>query len=262
MDEKYLLVKLPLSEEEEGEGLVMFDQHAVSERIRVERYLEGLCREEGVEVVELEEEVGVVVGREEARELDRWREEFERWGFKFEKRTRSGRGRKEDGGDYVQVWIKTVPKIVKERLSKDPKLLQELVRGYLAQLDEKPPTVEGRGSGWVGKLQSCPGGLVELINSKACRGAIMFNDREYSRTLSVVPFEGADSNLVWFTGLSAEQAKDLLKQLAETRFPFMCAHARPSIVPIVNLPAPATTEARGGDRKGEGRRKIDWSLLT
>lgn len=64
------------------------------------------------------------------------------------------------------------------------------------------------------------------------------------------------------TGLSDEQAKELLRQLAETRFPFICAHARPSIVPIVNLPVSASKGGREGDRKGEGRRKIDWNLLT
>jgi len=109
-------------------------------------------------------------------------------------------------------------------------------------------------------LKSCPGGLIELINSKACRGAIMFNDREFLSIFSYLTLKALIGIERGFAGLSDEQAKDLLKQLAETRFPFMCAHARPSIVPIVNLPLVSALPT--GEGKGEGRRKIDWSLLT
>lgn len=187
--------------------LVMFDQHAVSERIRVEKFLREVCGRDRVERLELIEtdvgggsarntqaggkgEIGVIVSREEARELDISKPDFERWGFKI---------RFDDCSppqltnlpDYVQVWIESVPKVVGQRLVGDPKLLQELVRGYLTQLRNTPPShrreeadKEGRGVGnWFEKVRDCPDGLIELINSKACRGAIMFNDRKSSYLL-------------------------------------------------------------------------------
>lgn len=49
----------------------------------------------------------------------------------------------------------------------------------------------------------------DSTNAQACRGAIMFGDR-----------------------LEVWECKKLLDQLAETRHPFVCAHGRPSLVPI------------------------------
>jgi DNA mismatch repair protein MLH3 len=51
-----------------------------------------------------------------------------------------------------------------------------------------------------------------MLNSRACRSAIMFNDE-----------------------LSKEQCQTLVSNLASCKFPFQCAHGRPSLVPLVNL---------------------------
>ena len=56
------------------------------------------------------------------------------------------------------------------------------------------------------------------------------------------------------TEISAAQAESLLAKLAETIYPFQCAHGRPSVVPVVNLapprPSPATDPG-----------VVDWSRL-
>lgn len=247
VDDKYLLVKIPppadprrrldrASLTADGEeqqtppecaALVMFDQHAVSERIRVERFLEQVCRGRGrIETINVAaaaddgggtattgttRATGIIVSREEHRELGDALDAFAEWGIAFssasfetvsssdDRRSHvvGGRERCEPARrevDYVQVWVETAPKVVGQRLVQDPKLLQEVVRGYLAQLREHP-FVRSRGPSdhrsttkttrhdsdddgdWVGKVKDCPVGLVELINSKACRGAVMFNDR-------------------------------------------------------------------------------------
>ncbi|GAA5949571.1 hypothetical protein JCM3765_002708 [Sporobolomyces pararoseus] len=265
IDDKYLLVKLPCStysneyKEAEWEGadhglstLVMFDQHAVSERIRVEKYLSELCGKfRAVEVVDLLTSdqggrIGVVVSREEFRELRLWRTSFERWGFKISQDSLQEQS-SDLQGDYVQLWIESVPKLVGQRLKQDSKLLQELIRGYLAQLKDSPPTSvlksnrDGGGEeeeSWVNQVKDCPVGLVELINSKACRGAIMFNDR-----------------------LRDEQAQALLESLAETKFPFTCAHGRPSIVPLVNFEHPFRLPQYRPQQVAQ-KSKIDWNRLV
>lgn len=201
IDDKYLLVKLPLEQQEEEEGtgkgsdLVMFDQHAVSERIRVEKYLERiLCsRNERVEKWVLDQALGVVTGREEAELIiKKWNGEFEKWGFEIssgDDDTQSRKRGNKEQDDYRQIWVRSVPKLIGERLIKDPKLLQEVIRSYLVQLEENQPrtlsSTEDVGNdddeeeaSWVGRLKELPIGLLELINSKSCRGAIMFNDRK------------------------------------------------------------------------------------
>lgn len=54
--------------------------------------------------------------------------------------------------------------------------------------------------------------LHNILKSKACRNAIMFNDE-----------------------LSIEQCKELILKLSECNYPFMCAHGRPSIHPLFSL---------------------------
>lgn len=49
--------------------------------------------------------------------------------------------------------------------------------------------------------------------------------------------------------LNLDQCQRLVLQLRKMRFPFMCAHGRPSMVPVVKL---EEVEERG-------RRKIDWA---
>lgn len=59
-----------------------------------------------------------------------------------------------------------------------------------------------------------PPGVLRVLNSVACRGAIMFGD--------------------W---LSDDQCKDLIRDLSGCSHPFQCAHGRPSMVPLVHMPA-------------------------
>ena len=61
-------------------------------------------------------------------------------------------------------------------------------------------------------LNDAPPAMVDMINSRACRTAVMFNDV-----------------------LDRGQCEELVRMLVECKFPFQCAHGRPSMVPIVNL---------------------------
>lgn len=54
--------------------------------------------------------------------------------------------------------------------------------------------------------------LNNILKSKACRNAIMFNDI-----------------------LSVEECKDLINKLSECNYPFMCAHGRPTLHPLYSL---------------------------
>jgi DNA mismatch repair ATPase MutL len=57
-----------------------------------------------------------------------------------------------------------------------------------------------------------PPAVSRILNNKACRGAIMFGDE-----------------------LSEVQCTEIVRRLAQCRFPFQCAHGRPSVTPLVDL---------------------------
>ena len=92
--------------------------------------------------------------------------------------------------------------------------MRDVTKGYLAELETQSPVLsieeltlqendeEGEHA-WLRALRDCPRDLVNLINSRACRGAIMFNDT-----------------------LTVGQCKRIVQDLAATAYPFQCAHGR------------------------------------
>lgn len=88
--------------------------------------------------------------------------------------------------------------------------LRDLIKNYLLECESSGyslPTPTPAGTGESGTRQrhirGCPKDLVDLVNSKACRGAIMFNDV-----------------------LKLQQCTRLVEDLCETALPFQCAHGR------------------------------------
>ena len=89
-----------------------------------------------------------------------------------------------------------------------------MTKGYLAKLETESlgyrmkelsiqETSIEDGNNWLRALRDCPRELVNLINSRACRGAIMFNDT-----------------------LTMDQCIRLVQELSVTAYPFQCAHGR------------------------------------
>ncbi|OCH95920.1 hypothetical protein OBBRIDRAFT_766580 [Obba rivulosa] len=243
-------------------SLILIDQHAADERIRVERFLKELClgflhhsprasagarSSEGVvdnvhtlpsgHTVELVPPIPVLLTQDEAFKLmhsAHIQQAFARWGICFagadciplkaRSPAESREPRKEDA--YSQAFIKSIPEVLSDKLLAGDEL-RDVVKGYLAKLDAEgfPPMMADpisiptsasepneTGFFWQKALRWCPRELLELINSKACRGAIMFND-----------------------SLTLGQCTRLLQQLSETALPFQCAHGRPSLVPLADL---------------------------
>ncbi|KAJ3808978.1 hypothetical protein F5876DRAFT_89725 [Lentinula aff. lateritia] len=204
-------------------------QHAADERIRVERFLKELClgflrncsgeEEEGVEMRHLTPPMPVLLTRHEASRLAHSKQiqsSFYSWDT-------SPSGFDRDNDRYVQVNTVCVPEVVADKLTMGNEL-RDLVKGYLAQLELDLPDmsrIQGKHSetsvdesDWLKALRWCPRELLDLVNSKACRGAIMFND-----------------------SLTNEQCIRLVHQLSETVFPFQCAHGRyTSYLPWYRLP--------------------------
>ncbi|KAJ7741084.1 hypothetical protein B0H16DRAFT_1565880 [Mycena metata] len=233
--------------------LVLIDQHAADERIRVERFLKELClgylsnvstegNEKGaLRLRELSPPIPILLSRHEERQLrdPSARRVFEHWGFHFVDPPSEQPHDEVDASTsgYSQVFVRCIPELVADKLLLDDEL-RDFVKTFLAKLENDLPAAQQRSETnvaedefhWLRALRWCPQQLLDLVNSKACRGAIMFND-----------------------SLTTLQCKKLVDELCKTAFPFQCAHGRPSLVPLIDL-------GKDGVRH-RTRRTCRWSNL-
>ncbi|CAG8955602.1 hypothetical protein HYFRA_00009556 [Hymenoscyphus fraxineus] len=247
VDNKFILVKLNnshsnASRPDENEILVIIDQHAADERIRIENLLEELCSpnpngsEAGILTTALEKPIHFEISSREIELLRTHRQHFSRWGIllalppfgALPQHTEKSKGK-----TLQKITVTSLPPGITERCKSDPRLLIDLIRTEAWKCEEKPtiPSLPNENENanekeeqptWFKQIHTCPRGILDLLNSRACRSAIMFNDP-----------------------LTREQCEGLVRALARCVFPFMCAHGRPSLVPLVGLGV-------GGLRFGEG----------
>lgn len=198
----------------ENEIIVVFDQHAIDERIRIERFFKQIILLDLLVIkkigkIDKKEElkgVGFGVDEVEFEGFMRWKKRFKRYGFRYECKE----------GDGHEVWVMEVPELLFKRLEKDGfKGLGEVMRMCLGffetHQEEKEGKVWDKGD-WMNGLKFMPEVLVGMLNSKACRGSIMFGDR-----------------------LNHQECLRLLNELKETSQPFLCAHGRINCIPILKL---------------------------
>lgn len=223
VDKKFILICVNDSSDtyDGGDGglLVLVDQHAADERIRVEGLLADLKASPAVLPKPLTYEA-------QAREhpvLSRLAPSFAALGVVYDLSTPVGRQ------SNCKITVKALPAAIAERCRLEPKLLIELIRRESWKCEEE-------GSGFLLHTRTrCPQGLLDMLNSRACRSAIMFNDE-----------------------LTKDECQTLVRRLGSCAFPFQCAHGRPSMVPLVDLGAAgASFDVVGGKKQGGlGFRKI------
>ncbi|KAI0306999.1 hypothetical protein B0F90DRAFT_1622599 [Multifurca ochricompacta] len=201
--------------------LVLVDQHAASERVRVEGFLRTMCHyflhpestgSQSEFRVQLDPPRLILLSRKEASMLrGSARSILERWGFDLSWPESHDQSADQEQDAYGKVIVHSLPQVVSEKLLPGDEL-RDFLRRQVAG-SENNDVLPALGSEmhetgqnhltWHKALRWCPRDLLELVNSRACRGAIMFNDP-----------------------LSIEQCERLISQLTETVFPFQCAHGR------------------------------------
>jgi DNA mismatch repair protein MLH3 len=114
-------------------ALVLIDQHAADERVRVEKFLKELClgflqhdeTNNGVKTKELLPSVPILLTRHEALRLadsDVFQGAFECWGIVFDDLSSLSSHSVDSGLDntkgegYVQVFVRSIPAIVSEKV--------------------------------------------------------------------------------------------------------------------------------------------------
>ncbi|CAG8487786.1 23819_t:CDS:10 [Dentiscutata erythropus] len=264
VDDKFVACKLPYSraigpdlQDGTQQILVLVDQHAADERVRVEMLMKEFCDFKNkermqnmndnevhpisslVETVQINPPNKIVLTEREIRVVKRFEANFNSWGIFFS----DNMDTKQDNAslsfttpfvsphfnasstdnDHIPIYVTHLPKMIVDRCVFDSRVTQELLRQHLYWLEDtggigiSNVEVEKRldtneQSDWKTIIRQCPRGIIDILNSKACRGAIKFNDK-----------------------LTLNQCQELISELALCDFPFQCAHGRPSMIPIIYL---------------------------
>ncbi|WVQ65973.1 uncharacterized protein L199_004151 [Kwoniella botswanensis] len=253
VDQKFVAITIDLHTStgtNEDKAVVLVDQHAADERISVENILASLCmgfRNDSMAITKLMKHTPrIILTTQEMRQLSQpgVKEVFKRWGIHLTVPPLEGLE-----GDYVQMQVDAVPSLLVGRLGKKEGVeMSRLIRGHLPVLtddlgviealigsfEQSSDKTEEKRNDWGKEMRFMPREMLELANSKACRGAIMFQD-----------------------SLDLDQQSRLISQLGQTKFPFMCAHGRPSMIPLIVLQNLSVTETDTEIGK-VWKRDIDW----
>ena len=176
VDRKFILARLPRP----NALLVLIDQHAASERVKLEELMQAYFSSSGVAVSEpLAEPLRFELPPREADLLVRYRAHFGRWGIGYSPTpTAAGEG----------VTVFALPPGILERCRLEPRLLVGLLRSEAWRLEEGGVGAGGGegeacaagGEDWVRRFHGCPAGILDMLNSRACRS-------EYTPLAAVIP---------------------------------------------------------------------------
>ncbi|KAI8177034.1 hypothetical protein K4K52_001654 [Colletotrichum sp. SAR 10_76] len=200
VDAKFILVKLHREqvsgrarpELQRNSVLVLVDQHAADERCRLEALMQNYF--------EKADGSGEVVARTQALEkplqfefsnkehllLRRYAHHLRRWGIFYMLGGQETNEWRHKSRQLPKVEVLSLPPSIYERCKTDPKLLAEVLRNEIWKLEEegRPTTrpftaakgIAGGDIDWVSNFHGCPQGILDLLHSRSCRSAIMFND--------------------------------------------------------------------------------------
>ncbi|PYH41850.1 putative DNA mismatch repair protein (Mlh3) [Aspergillus saccharolyticus JOP 1030-1] len=241
VDRKFILAAIGPSASKPNTTLVLIDQHAADERCRVEALLASFFSTVSTDItasVRLGDPIVFEIPATEVSLFHRYEKFYSGWGVHY--------SIKQGPRDARALFIAhALPVLIAERCRTEPELVSQLIREDICRREESrgwgvprsavslrescPDSRPGishdaitscgnsvaRRNSWLGRLNNCPQGIIELLNSRACRTAIMFNDV-----------------------LEVKECQSLVRRLLDCNFPFLCAHGRPSMIPILDINTP------------------------
>lgn len=161
VDKKFILARLPRPS---GPLLVLIDQHAADERCRLEELMRGYFSGGRAESEPLAELLRFEVPGREAALLACFRGYFARWGVCY-------------SASDKDVTVFALPPSILERCRQEPRLLISLLRSEAWKLEERGVSGGERefaGDDWVRRFHGCPAGILDLLNSRACRSELPY----------------------------------------------------------------------------------------
>ncbi|RCK63640.1 DNA mismatch repair protein MLH3 [Candida viswanathii] len=196
LDRKFILVTL----KEEQMRIVVLDQHASDERVKVEEYFQEFAQQLRENPgLRLQAPLAFEVTPSELALLDEYLPNFNTFGINYETH--------ESG-----VTVTHLPLILLNKIAQDADFLKDSLIQHCYDLNDHVKRVRVDLEDWFECSYHLPRIIIELINSKACRSAIMFGDE-----------------------LTHDDMDRLIEKLQHCKLPFQCAHGRPSIVPLARL---------------------------
>lgn len=208
LDKKFILLVMPSSDNSthtKCPTLIAVDQHACDERIRVESLLKEfilMLLNESLDIA-LSNPFILSVSKKEETLFISYLSNFKAWGIKYDINTE------------CELAITHLPHILIEKVGTNADFLRSCLLQHLFDLEYHKKKVNISNLSpekWFQNVVQMPQVIIDCINSKACRSAIMFGDR-----------------------LTAEEMMYLIKSLSTCHQPFQCAHGRPSIVPLATI---------------------------
>jgi DNA mismatch repair protein MLH3 len=237
VNRQFILLSVP--KEGESKVLVAVDQHAADERCRVEQLFHDLCLppqhedtfqsdlgyKSSIDHLELTKALHFQLPLAEIRRFEQQASYFAQWGILYNITSKSNLTESKSR-DLI---VKTLPKVIAERVRLDPQILITLLREEMWKrtedgskpqpamtFNESPGPMTADSKHWLQQIGRCPKGIIDLLNSRACRSAIMFND-----------------------SLTNEECEALVQRVTDCAFPFQCAHGRPSMIPLIEVSSEA-----------------------
>ncbi|KAK8937199.1 DNA mismatch repair protein MLH3 [Platanthera zijinensis] len=197
-----------------GGTLVIIDQHAADERIRLEELRKKVLRGDLCSSTYLNPVHELILPEMGYQLLHKYEEQIKKWGWIYNSHSQHSESFSMSMNflrpHKCRATLVAVPRILgTDLMGKD--LLE-----YIEQL------VETDGSSMI------PPAVIRILNYKACRGAIMFGD-----------------------ALLPSECSLIVEELKATSLCFQCAHGRPTTVPLVNMAALQEQLARLGKMAGQ-----------
>lgn len=203
VDDKFILIKLRSGAFKQPEAsassvtdsptLVLVDQHAADERCKLESLMDGYFRYDretghvSAYAEALEKPMVFELSQQEGTMLMQFRDHFRYWGIVFDEAVQDPGAPKRmetrRGTVTPRIRVQCLAPSILERCRTEPKLLIGLMREEAWRLHEHNDgglqtgrtTKDGEAGSdaaapaWVSRFHGCPRGILDLLNSRACR---------------------------------------------------------------------------------------------
>ncbi|CAL9735005.1 DNA mismatch repair protein Mlh3p [Monosporozyma servazzii] len=208
VDRKFILTKF---DENKSTTLLILDQHACDERIKLEAFLQNYINDiinKTLLLKQVTKPCEIQLNENEFELFTHYKEEFDAWGIRYLLHNT------ESTKSFLQ--ITALSEILFEKCHGNNSLLREIMIQHIEDLKAfKKNSIKRRFSSvsknhsWHKFINNIPSFLMDFFNSKACRTAIMFGDI-----------------------LTKPECEFLIHNLTKCFLPFQCAHGRPSVIPL------------------------------
>ncbi|KAI3403241.2 MLH3 [Candida oxycetoniae] len=181
--------------------LVVLDQHASDERVKVECMIQQFVKiMRGNPGLRLAKSLMLTISNDEIQFFKQYMSNFKLFGVEY------------DITDCDSLAIIKLPEILLSKVGNDAEFIRDVLLQHCYDLNNKVKNQTFNLDDWFAASHNLPKAILDIITSKACRSAIMFGDK-----------------------LDEQEMSRLIENLSRCRLPFQCAHGRPSVVPLARI---------------------------